>query len=134
MFKITNRACVLNATPWQPGGACSCLNAKITDSEKDSLRKFKRSLWIFFPLPVCQNCLITVNAFLFCLPSGMAPGQLYTYPARRWRKKRRSHPSEDPRLIFPPVKSGSTVALSSLAYSPILVCQHLSWISKTLRG
>uniref|UniRef100_A0A3P9CJE1 Double PHD fingers 2 n=1 Tax=Maylandia zebra TaxID=106582 RepID=A0A3P9CJE1_9CICH len=36
---------------------------------------------------------------------GMAPGQLYTYPARRWRKKRRSHPSEDPRLIFPPVKS-----------------------------
>lgn len=49
MFKITNRACVLNATPWQPGGACSCLNAKITDSEKDSLRKFKRSLWIFFP-------------------------------------------------------------------------------------
>uniref|UniRef100_A0A3Q2Q928 Double PHD fingers 2 n=1 Tax=Fundulus heteroclitus TaxID=8078 RepID=A0A3Q2Q928_FUNHE len=39
---------------------------------------------------------------------GMAPGQLYTYPARRWRKKRRSHPPEDPRLIFPPVKSGTT--------------------------
>ncbi|XP_013862091.1 zinc finger protein ubi-d4 isoform X2 [Austrofundulus limnaeus] len=36
---------------------------------------------------------------------GMAPGQLYTYPSRRWRKKRRSHPPEDPRLIFPPVKS-----------------------------
>uniref|UniRef100_H2LT43 Double PHD fingers 2 n=1 Tax=Oryzias latipes TaxID=8090 RepID=H2LT43_ORYLA len=36
---------------------------------------------------------------------GVAPGQLYTYPARRWRKKRRSHPPEDPRLIFPPVKS-----------------------------
>uniref|UniRef100_A0A1A8HUE4 D4, zinc and double PHD fingers family 2 n=1 Tax=Nothobranchius kuhntae TaxID=321403 RepID=A0A1A8HUE4_NOTKU len=35
----------------------------------------------------------------------MAPGQLYTYPSRRWRKKRRSHPPEDPRLIFPPVKS-----------------------------
>lgn len=37
----------------------------------------------------------------------MAPGQLYTYPSRRWRKKRRSHPPEDPRLIFPPVKSGT---------------------------
>ncbi|XP_012989812.1 zinc finger protein ubi-d4 isoform X4 [Esox lucius] len=36
---------------------------------------------------------------------GMAPGQLYTYPSRRWRKKRRAHPPEDPRLIFPPLKS-----------------------------
>ncbi|KAM3868820.1 zinc finger protein ubi-d4 isoform 2-T2 [Diretmus argenteus] len=34
---------------------------------------------------------------------GMAPGQLYTYPSRRWRKKRRVHPPED-RLIFPPLK------------------------------
>uniref|UniRef100_A0A3Q2XAY4 Double PHD fingers 2 n=1 Tax=Hippocampus comes TaxID=109280 RepID=A0A3Q2XAY4_HIPCM len=32
---------------------------------------------------------------------GRAPGQLYTYPSRRWRKKRRSHPPEDPRLVFP---------------------------------
>uniref|UniRef100_A0A3B4U9P8 Double PHD fingers 2 n=1 Tax=Seriola dumerili TaxID=41447 RepID=A0A3B4U9P8_SERDU len=44
---------------------------------------------------------------------GMAPGQLYTYPSRRWRKKRRSHPPEDPRLIFPPVKSGITTAFIS---------------------
>ncbi|KAG7272725.1 hypothetical protein CRUP_038171 [Coryphaenoides rupestris] len=36
---------------------------------------------------------------------GVAPGQLYTYPSRRWRKKRRAHPPEDPRLIFPPLKS-----------------------------
>uniref|UniRef100_A0A669DEZ2 D4, zinc and double PHD fingers family 2, like n=2 Tax=Oreochromis TaxID=8139 RepID=A0A669DEZ2_ORENI len=36
--------------------------------------------------------------------AGVAPGQLYTYPARRWRKKRRSHPPEDPRLAFPPIK------------------------------
>ncbi|XP_061658853.1 zinc finger protein ubi-d4 isoform X2 [Syngnathoides biaculeatus] len=36
---------------------------------------------------------------------GRAPGQLYTYPSRRWRKKRRSHPPVDPRLVFPPVKS-----------------------------
>uniref|UniRef100_A0A3Q0SXX4 D4, zinc and double PHD fingers family 2, like n=1 Tax=Amphilophus citrinellus TaxID=61819 RepID=A0A3Q0SXX4_AMPCI len=37
--------------------------------------------------------------------AGVAPGQLYTYPARRWRKKRRSHPPEDPRLAFPPIKA-----------------------------
>uniref|UniRef100_A0A8C9VPB2 D4, zinc and double PHD fingers family 2, like n=1 Tax=Scleropages formosus TaxID=113540 RepID=A0A8C9VPB2_SCLFO len=37
---------------------------------------------------------------------GVNHGQLYTYPARRWRKKRHAHPSEDPRLAFPPVKSG----------------------------
>ncbi|OCT81766.1 zinc finger protein ubi-d4 B isoform X3 [Xenopus laevis] len=33
-----------------------------------------------------------------------APGQLYTYPSRRWRKKRRAHPPEDPRLSFPSLK------------------------------
>uniref|UniRef100_W5M403 PHD-type domain-containing protein n=1 Tax=Lepisosteus oculatus TaxID=7918 RepID=W5M403_LEPOC len=38
---------------------------------------------------------------------GMGPGQLYSYPARRWRKKRRAHPPEDPRLAFPPLKSGA---------------------------
>ncbi|KAK6298109.1 zinc finger protein ubi-d4 [Coregonus clupeaformis] len=37
--------------------------------------------------------------------AGIAPGQLYSYPSRRWRKKRRSHPPEDPRLAFPPIKS-----------------------------
>ncbi|XP_063058788.1 zinc finger protein ubi-d4 isoform X3 [Engraulis encrasicolus] len=42
---------------------------------------------------------------------GMAPGQLYTYPARRWRKKRRAHPPEDPRLAFPSLKSASDVEL-----------------------
>nr|XP_046173817.1 zinc finger protein ubi-d4-like isoform X1 [Oncorhynchus gorbuscha] len=36
---------------------------------------------------------------------GVAPGQLYTYPSRRWRKKRRALPPEDPRLVFPPLKS-----------------------------
>uniref|UniRef100_UPI00398F2EAD zinc finger protein DPF3-like n=1 Tax=Pristiophorus japonicus TaxID=55135 RepID=UPI00398F2EAD len=29
---------------------------------------------------------------------GLSPGQLYTYPARYWRKKRRLHPPEDLRL------------------------------------
>ena len=31
-------------------------------------------------------------------PPGLAPGQLYTYPARCWRKKRRLNILEDPRL------------------------------------
>ncbi|KAM5138090.1 zinc finger protein ubi-d4 isoform 2-T2 [Mantella aurantiaca] len=35
---------------------------------------------------------------------GTAPGQLYTYPSRRWRKRRRAHPPEDPRLAFPSLK------------------------------
>ncbi|XP_025771163.1 zinc finger protein ubi-d4 [Puma concolor] len=35
---------------------------------------------------------------------GLASGQLYSYPARRWRKKRRAHPPEDPRLSFPSIK------------------------------
>ncbi|NXO68380.1 REQU protein, partial [Phainopepla nitens] len=36
--------------------------------------------------------------------AGLAAGQLYSYPARRWRKKRRAHPPEDPRLSFPSIK------------------------------
>uniref|UniRef100_A0A673G2J1 Zinc finger protein ubi-d4-like n=1 Tax=Sinocyclocheilus rhinocerous TaxID=307959 RepID=A0A673G2J1_9TELE len=44
---------------------------------------------------------------------GVAPGQLYTYPARRWRKKRRANPPEDPRLAFPSLKPG-TQPLTSL--------------------
>lgn len=31
-------------------------------------------------------------------PPGLAPGQIYTYPARCWRKKRRLNILEDPRL------------------------------------
>ncbi|XP_011608839.1 zinc finger protein ubi-d4 isoform X6 [Takifugu rubripes] len=42
--------------------------------------------------------------------AGVAPGQLYTYPARRWRKKRRSTPPEDPRLAFPSLKAGINTA------------------------
>lgn len=31
-------------------------------------------------------------------PAGLAPGQIYTYPARCWRKRRRLNILEDPRL------------------------------------
>ncbi|KAF7251607.1 Zinc finger protein DPF3 [Varanus komodoensis] len=37
---------------------------------------------------------------------GLAPGQLYTYPARCWRKKRRLHPPEDSRLKLLEIKPG----------------------------
>ncbi|KAK1150945.1 zinc finger protein ubi-d4 isoform X2 [Acipenser oxyrinchus oxyrinchus] len=49
---------------------------------------------------------------------GVAPGQLYTYPARRWRKKRRAHPPEDPRLSFPPLKPEMDVGLKKDAMVP----------------
>ncbi|XP_068034797.1 zinc finger protein ubi-d4 isoform X1 [Anomalospiza imberbis] len=42
---------------------------------------------------------------------GLAAGQLYSYPARRWRKKRRAHPPEDPRLSFPSIKPDAEQAL-----------------------
>ncbi|XP_036769197.1 zinc finger protein DPF3 isoform X3 [Manis pentadactyla] len=35
---------------------------------------------------------------------GLAPGQLYTYPARCWRKKRRLHPPEEPKLRLLEIK------------------------------
>uniref|UniRef100_M4ADE4 Double PHD fingers 2 n=1 Tax=Xiphophorus maculatus TaxID=8083 RepID=M4ADE4_XIPMA len=61
---------------------------------------------------------------------GMAPGQLYTYPARRWRKKRRSHPPEDPRLIFPPVKSELDLGLKK----DVLLSSDGSSLEALLKG
>uniref|UniRef100_A0A8C1FRD1 Double PHD fingers 2 n=1 Tax=Cyprinus carpio carpio TaxID=630221 RepID=A0A8C1FRD1_CYPCA len=48
---------------------------------------------------------------------GIAPGQLYTYPARRWRKKRRANPPEDPRLAFPSLKSELDLGLKKDVFS-----------------
>ncbi|XP_061468684.1 zinc finger protein ubi-d4-like [Rhineura floridana] len=45
---------------------------------------------------------------------GLASGQLYSYPARRWRKRRRAHPPEDPRLSFPSIKPGREAATYNL--------------------
>ncbi|XP_043930599.1 zinc finger protein DPF3 isoform X2 [Protopterus annectens] len=42
---------------------------------------------------------------------GNGPGQLYTYPARCWRKKRRLHPPEDPRLHILDIKPDSELFL-----------------------
>lgn len=41
--------------------------------------------------------VFAMSLVLFFNP-GVAPGQLYTYPARCWRKKRRLNILEDPRL------------------------------------
>ncbi|XP_055497002.1 zinc finger protein DPF3-like isoform X2 [Leucoraja erinacea] len=42
---------------------------------------------------------------------GLAPGQLYTYPARCWHKKRRLHPPEDPRLRLCEIKLEGEITL-----------------------
>lgn len=46
--------------------------------------------------------------FTLSLSTGLAPGQLYTYPARCWRKKRRLHPPEDPKLRLLEIKPGQS--------------------------
>lgn len=38
------------------------------------------------------------HATTVCLIAGLAAGQMYSYPARCWRKKRRLHPPLDPQL------------------------------------
>ncbi|XP_016306228.1 zinc finger protein ubi-d4-like [Sinocyclocheilus anshuiensis] len=48
---------------------------------------------------------------------GVAPGQLYTYPARRWRKKRRANPPEDPRLAIPSLKPELDLGLKKDVFS-----------------
>ncbi|NXK15508.1 REQU protein, partial [Herpetotheres cachinnans] len=48
--------------------------------------------------------VVASDNFGVFLIAGLAAGQLYSYPARRWRKKRRAHPPEDPRLSFPSIK------------------------------
>lgn len=81
--------------------------------QKIYLTKHKNTCFFIFRnkcLRSKQNWLhlLVLLFVLFPVSSGVAPGQLYTYPARRWRKKRRSHPPEDPRLAFPPLKAGIT--------------------------
>ncbi|XP_064407952.1 zinc finger protein ubi-d4 isoform X3 [Latimeria chalumnae] len=49
---------------------------------------------------------------------GSAPGQLYSYPARRWRKKRRAHPPEDPRLVLSPLKPDTDQTLKKEGVAP----------------
>lgn len=49
---------------------------------------------------------------VFLCVSGHAPGQLYTYPARCWRKKRRLNILEDPRLVPIEFKIGNHLDFS----------------------
>ncbi|GCC43470.1 hypothetical protein chiPu_0027507, partial [Chiloscyllium punctatum] len=60
----------------------------------------------------------------------MAPGQLYTYPARRWRKKRRAHPPEDPHLSFTALKPELDLSLKK----DVLVPPDGSSLEALLRG
>ncbi|NXN86520.1 REQU protein, partial [Bombycilla garrulus] len=51
-----------------------------------------------------QTGVAQSNCYIWMEKRRLAAGQLYSYPARRWRKKRRAHPPEDPRLSFPSIK------------------------------
>uniref|UniRef100_A0A8C7VKD8 DPF1-3 N-terminal domain-containing protein n=1 Tax=Oncorhynchus mykiss TaxID=8022 RepID=A0A8C7VKD8_ONCMY len=51
---------------------------------------------------------------------GLAPGQLYTYPARCWRKKRRLNILEDPRLGPIEFKIASLKKEGGLPEGPVL--------------
>lgn len=82
---------------------------------------------------------------LHCLSTGLAPGQLYTYPARCWRKKRRLHPPEDPKLRLLEIKPGECPmelswasgrgeeALSSPRQDPLLLCPHGEFLGPGLK-
>ncbi|KAF6129771.1 double PHD fingers 3 [Phyllostomus discolor] len=48
---------------------------------------------------------------------GLAPGQLYTYPARCWRKKRRLHPPEDPKMRLLEIKPEVELPLKKDAFT-----------------
>ncbi|XP_078515607.1 zinc finger protein DPF3 isoform X5 [Lissotriton helveticus] len=58
-----------------------------------------------------NNCYIWMEKRHRGPGTGVAPGQLYTYPARCWRKKRRLHPPEDSRLMMLEIKSEADIAL-----------------------
>ncbi|XP_056652155.1 zinc finger protein neuro-d4 isoform X5 [Monodelphis domestica] len=55
---------------------------------------------------------------------GLAPGQIYTYPARCWRKKRRLNILEDPRLRPCEYKIGPWGAPSPAPAPSVSVAQH----------
>ena len=66
-----------------------------------------------------------------CYHAGVSAGQMYTYPARCWRKKRRLHNATDPRLGIYGLQLGKTLQPVSLNYLPIASCSlslpaHLS--------
>ncbi|EPY81246.1 hypothetical protein CB1_000743121, partial [Camelus ferus] len=56
--------------------------------------------------------------------AGLAPGQLYTYPARCWRKKRRLHPPEDPKLRLLEIKPAAAIHRGGRNSRFFSSCQH----------
>lgn len=68
------------------------LHASILECQ---ILSFVQSHVFLHPLKEGMN---QAEAVFLCV-SGHAPGQLYTYPARCWRKKRRLNILEDPRLV-----------------------------------
>uniref|UniRef100_A0A674D676 Zinc finger protein DPF3-like n=1 Tax=Salmo trutta TaxID=8032 RepID=A0A674D676_SALTR len=57
---------------------------------------------------------------------GVAAGQMYTYPARCWRKKRRLHPPMDPQLRLCELRLGKNLTPPPLSLSPLSLSLSLS--------
>lgn len=63
-------------------------------------------------------CIIWLYAL--CVFLGQAAGQMYTYPARCWRKKRRLHPPLDPQLRLCELRLGNANTTT------VRICIHRS--------
>lgn len=60
-------------------------------------------------VPLCVYIYMDTNVCVYvCVFPGQAAGQMYTYPARCWRKKRRLHPPLDPQLRLCELRLGET--------------------------
>lgn len=53
----------------------------------------------------------------YCLIAGLAAGQMYTYPARCWRKKRRLHQQLDPQLRLCELRLGEIMIAANCVIS-----------------
>jgi len=83
-------------------------------------------------LPVCfctcvRLYLCVCVCVCLCVCPGQAAGQMYTYPARCWRKKRRLHPPLDPQLRLCELRLGTTIKARTHTHTHThgtLTCAH----------
>lgn len=74
------------------------------------LLKWYACQWLlkFFLCAYVTLCVYIYMDTYVCVFPGQAAGQMYTYPARCWRKKRRLHPPLDPQLRLCELRLGET--------------------------
>lgn len=66
--------------------------------------------YVFFYINIVHIYILYIDECVVyvCVCPGQAAGQMYTYPARCWRKKRRLHPPLDPQLRLCELRLGKT--------------------------